>query len=277
MERVRYQPEELIPMVAELAEAYTGNESTSITYERAQQLMEAVIYCIRENEEENGRALSDIKEISARKAYQRGKEIVISKTRKLQKMYNQMVMEFQDYGLECLQAVFFKGIPAFLLYYDVRFAPQETILTLDYPVLKNLDELSGVDRVLSYVKCLELEQRFLQAFGEGFIRYTLKGYCGEYEGLIENICSLVFQNVAGYVILDKPLEERGITAEEYEELELFFRGKSEDWIKEVLLSMVKRMSENDSRLAEYISLEVDNTAKRIWNGLENHCLQRVFF
>lgn len=42
--------EELIPVVAELADKYTGYESTSITYEKAQQLMNAVIYCIHEYE-----------------------------------------------------------------------------------------------------------------------------------------------------------------------------------------------------------------------------------
>ena len=43
-----YDMEELIPLVARLAEKYTGFESSSISYERAQQLMEAVLYCIRE-------------------------------------------------------------------------------------------------------------------------------------------------------------------------------------------------------------------------------------
>ena len=47
---MRYEMEELIPIVAELTERYTGYESTSVTYEKANQLMEAVIYCIQEYE-----------------------------------------------------------------------------------------------------------------------------------------------------------------------------------------------------------------------------------
>ena len=38
-----YTMEELIPVVAGLAGKFTSKESTSITYERANQLMEAVI------------------------------------------------------------------------------------------------------------------------------------------------------------------------------------------------------------------------------------------
>ena len=46
-----YSKEELLPVVAKLAERYMGYEHTSITYERAQMLMEAVIYCIKELEQ----------------------------------------------------------------------------------------------------------------------------------------------------------------------------------------------------------------------------------
>lgn len=39
-----YHMEELIPIVAMLADKYTSKESSSISYERANQLMEATIY-----------------------------------------------------------------------------------------------------------------------------------------------------------------------------------------------------------------------------------------
>lgn len=43
-----YQMEELLPIVSELAQKYAGYESTSITYEKAQSLMEAVLFCLNE-------------------------------------------------------------------------------------------------------------------------------------------------------------------------------------------------------------------------------------
>ena len=39
-----YDMEELMPIVARLTEEFTSGESTSVTYERARSLMEAVIY-----------------------------------------------------------------------------------------------------------------------------------------------------------------------------------------------------------------------------------------
>ena len=43
-----YQMEELLPVASELAQKYAGYESTSITYEKAQSLMEAVLFCLNE-------------------------------------------------------------------------------------------------------------------------------------------------------------------------------------------------------------------------------------
>ena len=45
-----YDMNELLPVVARLTKRYTGIESSSVSYEKANQLMGAVIYCIREIE-----------------------------------------------------------------------------------------------------------------------------------------------------------------------------------------------------------------------------------
>lgn len=45
------QMDALVKIVGKLAGKYTAGESTSVTYEKAEQLMEAVLYCIREAEE----------------------------------------------------------------------------------------------------------------------------------------------------------------------------------------------------------------------------------
>ena len=50
--------EELLPVMAHLADKYTSKESTSVSYDTAQRLMEAVLYCIHEcDSEKQGRLL----------------------------------------------------------------------------------------------------------------------------------------------------------------------------------------------------------------------------
>ncbi len=51
---MEYQMEELLPLAASLADKYTMGESSSVSYETAQMLMEAVLYCIQEFEMPDG-------------------------------------------------------------------------------------------------------------------------------------------------------------------------------------------------------------------------------
>lgn len=111
-----YSMEELLPLVSRLAFRYTGGEHSSVTYECAQRLMEAVLYCICEYRmyQENALLAEDI---PAAEAYRQGQEIVMDKVRALQKLYNDMVPDFKDYGCLCLRDTVRKGIPAFLQFY----------------------------------------------------------------------------------------------------------------------------------------------------------------
>ena len=71
-----YTMEELLTVVGKLAGKYTGFESTSITYEKARQLMEAVLYCINELEGK-GAGLAAAQRLPAQQAYERGITMLI--------------------------------------------------------------------------------------------------------------------------------------------------------------------------------------------------------
>ena len=162
--KVEYEMEELAPVVGWLANKYTSGASTSISYEKAQQLMEAVLYCIQEISlfESNDLALAD--KMSARQAYEIGAALVEKKVRKALDLYHELLPEFEDYGNLYLHDTIIKEMPKFFQKYDVRFEPQNTILTLDYPVEKDLSQYTGIDRIYEYLKCIRQEQIFLKQY-----------------------------------------------------------------------------------------------------------------
>ena len=79
---MRFKIEELVPIVGKLAEHYTAGQSTSITYEKAEQLMEAVLYCIQEMEQVRPDSLISEKDLTAQSAYEIGLACVEEKTKK---------------------------------------------------------------------------------------------------------------------------------------------------------------------------------------------------
>ncbi len=245
-----YSLEELLPIVARLSEKYTSFQSTSITYEKAEQLMGAVLYCIRETVQpdtalyphtcvsqcpradapadpcdgcaHHARANAPLYNVtataqkqSAQQAYEAGVACVEQKTKQALIMYNDLMQNFQSYGVCCLDDTLTKGIPEFFKWYDIPFNPQETILTLDYPVLTDLSAMSGVDRIYAYLSCIRFEQLFLKNFPAGYVESRLAAYHPSYRGMVENICEILLLSVVGHLLIDKPFTGAAFHPDDY--------------------------------------------------------------
>ena len=57
----------------------------------------------------------------------------------------------------CLRDTFMKGLPEFFKWYDIRFEPQNTILTLDYPLLKDISSYTGIDKIYEFIRSVHAE------------------------------------------------------------------------------------------------------------------------
>ena len=193
---MEYTMEELFPILGQLAEKYTAFESTSIPYETAEQLTEAVLYCICEAEQVQTNALVQAEGLSARQAYAIGAAAVEEKTRAALALYHETLQDFDSYGNRCLYDAFQQGLPEFFKWYDTKFMPQETMLTLDYPLLRDLSGQTGIDRIYSFIECIHLEQAFLNGFPEGTVKGILSRYNSQYGSLMENVCEIVLTTLA---------------------------------------------------------------------------------
>ncbi len=208
---MHYQPEELIPVVALLARRYTGGESTSVSYETAEQLMGAVCYCIDAYEKSTAKdvenatehaadgprertAVTDILEsraVSPMEAWERGRELVAEEVRRTIALYNQLIRQFDAYGNRAYRDTM-EAIPSFFLRYDVWYRPQDHLLLLDYPVPSLPESLCGVYRIHAFLTCVEKEQRFLSQFPRERVIEILRRYHPEYEELIFNLPEAIF-------------------------------------------------------------------------------------
>lgn len=266
MEQCRYSMEELAPVALGLARDFCGHEHSSVSYERAQALMEAVLYCVRELDVFGNNTLVGGK-LSPMDAYLSGRQVVIQKFERMQNAYGTLMMDFEDYGVECLCDTVKKGILAFIRSYDVKYAPQETLLTLDYPVLADLHRLSGIDAVSEYVDCICLEQRFLKRMGVPYVRGLLLSCGNEYESAMDNICSIVTQDLAAHFLLDKPLEQAGISEREYLEAARLLSEKTLEeavcYLETFLKNLIRRQYGEDEALFAYLRCTMRDFAVRM--------------
>lgn len=185
-----YPMEELIPIVEKLAKEFTGNESSSVTYERARQLMEAVIYCIA-HLETGKHSLMSMEHFTAPEAYELGRASVIEKVRNTQQKYNHLMGFFDHYGNRNYRDTVEKALPGFFLYYDVKFAPTENIITMDYPVFGMDMNLEGIDMIRQYIDVIWEEQLFLKQFPRNDITSKLRSFHPHYEREYFNVREIV--------------------------------------------------------------------------------------
>lgn len=276
---MRYEIEELIPIVSKLTDQYTSYESTSITYEKAEQLMGAVLYCIGQVEQPGQAFEVAVKDLSARQAYKLGAACVEQKVKMALELYNQLSQTFCSYGNQCLEEVFQKGLPEFFKWYDPKFEPQNTIIMIDYPLLIDLSSYTGIDRIYRFLTYIELEQHFLNSFLSEDIVDMLSRYHKQYQRLIENLCEMVLFTVIGHILAKKSLSQQEIDKKEYEQLQNMIEQMDEqqviERVRHEIERFVQRYCQDDRALLAYLDHVVSGIAIRLKVAAANQSLHKI--
>lgn len=272
-----YQMEELLPVITWLARKYTGGESTSVTYEQARRLMEAVLYCI----EEAGRGETQLtggEKPSAFQMYEAGYRKVLMRTEKNREIYNTMILKFRSFGNENYRDTVEKGIPGFFRFYDARFAPQETILTMDYPVLDPVREETGIRAIEKYLEGICLEQKFLGKLPEAAVRRILTDFRRDYQKQFENLGRIVLRNILGRLLTGNMAEHSGPEAA-CEKVRMILNGSDKASMEQLLAGILEKLIreeyEDDRQLFRYLSMDLKDFTTALYNGAEHHHLDRV--
>ena len=273
---MKYEMEELLPIVAALAEQYTSKESTSVSYEQANRLMEAVLYCIDQCSEVG--QLASNRGLTAREAYEWGYEFVVQKVKRTQELYNEMIVEFCAYGNENYEASVKRAIPGFFQYYDAKFAPRETIITMDYPTICPIADETGINAVGKYVEYISCEQRFLEALPQEYVCDILFRFQTDYGKQFYNICSIVLRHILGHMLIGEPLGNMA-GEKEYATLGRLILERDAEYleklIKKLLHQLILKKYEGDQMLECYLQADIRNFVVEVQNAARNNVVKKV--
>ncbi len=274
-----YGVEELLPVVEKLTGQYTSRESSSVTYEAAQTLMEAVVYSIDACTWDGGDGMvrgagkPDVWEV-----YGRGRDVILEKVYEVKRQYEDVLDDFKDYGCKNYGEVVREGLPRFFARYDPQFVPQDHLLTLDYPLVMGIPEGCGVKLMGKYMAGVQMEKRLLDCFDERFVRGLLEKTLPDYQSLyLDNLCHPVLLNTVGCLIAEKPVGRGGLEVADYVEVAGYFEGcdveKVTSNVRGVIRMVVGRLL--DENAAAYFEGAANDYAVRMVNGISNHSLERV--
>lgn len=271
-----YEMEELVPLVAQLSEKYTSKESTSVSYETARQLMEAVMYCI--NECTSGQTIASSQRLLAAEAYQYGYEALTRKVKRTQDAYNEMIVDFCGYGNRNYEATVEKAIPGFFLYYDAQFAPQETIITMDYPTICPVRGKYGIDAIETYVQYISYEQKFMSMFQRQYVCEVLGRDHSDFKNGYHNICRVILRHVLGHLLIRKGFQEEA-REQDYEKLCDLVISSSGQQLREVLAGLLEKLINEkyhaDMGMRDYLVCDLDDLVVEMQNAAEHDVMQQV--
>ena len=155
--------------------------------------MEAVLYCIHEAESMNANGLVPCQQTDARSLYEAGFQEVVDKVERAKEKYKVLISSFSSYGNRNLNDTVLKAIPGFFKLYSPRFSPQETIITMDYPMVVPVEGKTGIDAIEEYIDKIQAEQNFLAKFAPGYVEQVLRAYTADYKDQFFNLSEIVFE------------------------------------------------------------------------------------
>ena len=260
-----YTMEELLPIVKDLAELYTSKASTSITYDAARVFMEAIQYVIRCGRMGCDRQQIMIAHRDARTEYAAGIEMVNHLIQEALGEYNQLMVNYEDYGNKNYGSVVRDGIPGFFLYYQPKFKPQDTILTLDYPTLIPLDmrEMTGIVAIKQYIHYLFLEQTFLKKFDPWLLREILSHYRQDYVSQYFNLAMIIERNLLAARLSNLPtLGSRTITTDMRlkKKVDTMTVDEMENLFNAIIHQLIRKEFSEKEDLEEYLRADCRNFA-----------------
>lgn len=274
-----------IPIVARLTEKFTNKESTSVSYDTARQLMNAVLYCLRESDQncdvEGSNAMSNTdKFIDIEAHYQCGCHLVIKKVMKTKCIYNEIIPVFKSYGNVSYYETVIKGMPVFFERYDPRFNPQNHILTLDYPLILEVTDRCGIDLIYQYLVVIKLEQEFLSLLPQNYIMEVLDSYHSECASLFINVCSIILHDVLARMIVGKSIAAKKLDRNDYQVLKKFVADISQPELEKKLICLimilVERGYQKNQSLLEYLKADARNFSFELLNATKHNNLEVVF-
>lgn len=281
--------EELLEVVSRRVQKYTSNDSTSITYQTASQIMESVLYCMEDEKFQHTviKELCDQYELqnpksnrSANEVFQIGLNRKKEKIQSANKLYETICVSFKDYKNECYYDTIVEGMKCFFERYNVEFDAINHILTLDYPLLYGIVNLKGIDLIYEYLLRTYIEQKFLEGFEEKDILDLLYAYHNKYEELIINIARIVLRNALACIIANKSLDTLMISNEERDKVKKVCECKSVEELETILMNaldmLIKEKEYEVSSMHKYLENDIHDIACEIKNSIDNNCLEKLF-
>lgn len=200
---------------------YTGCDSTSLPVETAHSLLQSVLFCIEQGDAALGAEAATQTPGGRLLAGQRALTRKTAAAQRLLAKAEQTATPIENRGYHDTLG----ALRQFFIWYDIRFFAHDIPCMIDYPLcLPVPDTLYGVCYIEAYLRQLLFENRVLAFFSTGALRGRLSAHCGDYRGLLVNLCEPVLASALGLALLGRPVQTLSVSPAERHALYTRLKG-----------------------------------------------------
>jgi len=188
----------LMHLLSEDILKFTNNQSSSVPSEKAQSLFESMLYCITAYLNTLPDAASALKTRDLEELYVCGLNLIKQYVEESMAILLKVKATRVKTDLFAYNSTIDDGFHAFFKSYDPRFNAQDTVISADYPLLKDDRSITGILYIKNYLTELLKENEFCAKYSKNFIRgllltYGVK-YHLDYREILINIPELILEH-----------------------------------------------------------------------------------
>lgn len=277
------EQEKLIGRLWELlktqAGKYNGIDSTSMTVEKAQEILESMLYTISVAVG-NGATKDEMLNGSLSLLLDRGREILKEKQKSVKVEWKLLCRE-----LPRIPNVYFlstmENLGLFFDSYDIYFAAHHTSESIDYwPLCPVPETVKGISYIEEYIRRIQIENDFLNCFEREKVIGLYGKYVPDYREALFNLCEPVLTNAIGLSLIGKAVCGLHISADQREDIYQLLIGRQKDEIcdmmKEAVLSTCRQVGMTDQNETDYLVSAAEGLPSRIREALKHGDLSGIF-
>lgn len=277
---------QLMLILRELIMTYTKGESTSIKTEKAEGLLNSILYsvdaCIS-NAASSEEGIALLKSANIKEIYEKGVRLVTACVEETKLLYEEVAKGKLDISLVVYNSTIDEAIPDFFKNYGVLFEAHGTMCDMDYPLVFDDMKVQGIYYIRNYLENLKIENKFCNIFDEEqilkIIRNCSKIYGVNYIDSPINVFEMVINNAVLSVLAEGDIRQLEISRTQFEILQMKLGSSNtvqiEAFINSAFERLISDLKIEDSRIISYIGRYIPIFKCRVLNAIENNSLENI--
>ncbi|MBN2897536.1 MAG: hypothetical protein JXO44_02080 [Clostridia bacterium] len=266
-------------LLLENIKKYTAGESATLTVERSEELLRAILYTLNVYFDHYGVAMLSEGHLLS-EIYTRSKVHMKSYIEEVQALYFKIEAKRMPVNNQLYRETFEMALPEFFKKYNPEFDAQNTVTAIDYPLLFDPMQSSGIVYIHEYLEKFEVENEFCCFFyvldiNKLINRFYSKYQCTAFDGYF-NLFELVFRNYFISCLSGGAVPDLLVTPDQCVEIEeklLNLDVKAYIDLSQKLVSgMIEVLGIKNCRLIKLLYDYTDDMLPGLMNAVENRHL-----